>query len=75
MSWYLRSASDYDTHRGELRPDGTVAARCRIEFVPKPLPFDRIALPGLPQDRDQICRACHHPGKAPTAAQRATGRT
>lgn len=58
MSWYLRSSSDYDTHRGELRPDGTVAARCGIEFVPKPLPYDRVALPGHPQDRDQICRTC-----------------
>ena len=75
MSWYLRSAGDHDTHRGELRPDGTVAARCGIEFVPKTLPFNRIALPGHPQDRDQICPACQQPGKAPATAQRTTGRT
>ncbi len=48
MSWYLRSTSDRDTHRGELRPDGTVAAQCGVVFRPKPLPFDRIALPGHP---------------------------
>jgi hypothetical protein len=58
MSWYLRSISDRDTHRGELRPDGTVVARCGVVFRPKSLPYDRIALPGHPQDRDQICPDC-----------------
>lgn len=72
VSWYLRSAGDCDTHCGELRPDGMVAALCGAVFVPKPLPLDRIALPGHPQDRDQICPACQHPGKAPATPQRAT---
>ncbi len=58
MSWYLRSTSDLDTHRGELHPDGTVVAQCGIRFPSLRLPFDRIALPGHPQDRDQICPRC-----------------
>jgi hypothetical protein len=56
VSWYLRSTSDLDTHQGELAQDGTLVARCGIRFAP--LPFDRIALPGHPQDRDQICPQC-----------------
>lgn len=59
MSWYLRSAADHDTHRGELNPDGTVVAQCGIRFTPRPLPLGRIALPGHPQDRDQICPECN----------------
>ena len=58
MSWYLRSTSDLDTHRGELAQDGTVVAQCGIRFPPRPLPFDRLALPGHPQDRAQICPRC-----------------
>ncbi len=58
MSWYLRSTSDLDTHRGELAHDGTVVAQCGIRFPPLRLPFDRIALPGHPPDRDQICPRC-----------------
>ncbi|MGH3755324.1 MAG: hypothetical protein ACRDRP_22035 [Pseudonocardiaceae bacterium] len=59
MSWYLRTANDAGTHRGELRPGDMVAARCGAVFRPKPLLFDRIALPGHPRDRDQICPDCH----------------
>lgn len=59
MSWYLRSVHDRDTHRAEqLRADGTVVADCGVEFVPRPLPFGRIALPGNPLDPDQVCPAC-----------------
>ncbi|MGH3755327.1 MAG: hypothetical protein ACRDRP_22050 [Pseudonocardiaceae bacterium] len=58
MSWFLRSTSDRDTHRGELHPDGTVVAQCGIRSEPLPLPFDRIALPGHPPDRDQVCPRC-----------------
>jgi hypothetical protein len=58
VSWYLRSTRDRDTHRGELHHDGTVAAQCGIRFPPRPLPFNRVALPGRPQDRDQICPDC-----------------
>ncbi|MGH3975266.1 MAG: hypothetical protein ACRDS9_18350 [Pseudonocardiaceae bacterium] len=58
MSWYLRSINDRDTHCGDLVQDGTVVARCGIRFKPLPLPFNRIALPGHPQDRDQICPDC-----------------
>jgi hypothetical protein len=50
--------ADRDTHRGELAQDGTVVARCGIRFEPLRLPFNRIALPGHPQDRDQICPRC-----------------
>lgn len=58
MKWYLRSTSDHDTHRGNLQLDGTVAVLCGIRFKPRELPFDRIALPGHPQDCDQICPQC-----------------
>ncbi|MGH3845640.1 MAG: hypothetical protein ACRDS0_30065 [Pseudonocardiaceae bacterium] len=58
-SWYLRSMGDRDTHRGELRPDGTVTAACGINFHPLCLLRDTgPALPGLPPDPDQICPAC-----------------
>ena len=57
MKWYLRSTGDRDTHRGELRRDGTVAAQCGIRFEPRELPGG-LALPGYPQDRDQICPNC-----------------
>jgi hypothetical protein len=59
VSWYVRSRADADTHRAdEIRRDGTVVARCGVVFAPRPLPFDRIALPGHPQDRDQVCPDC-----------------
>ena len=59
MTWYLRSISDGDTHCGQLDSDGTVAAQCGIQFSPRPLPFNRIALPpGYPPDPDQICPDC-----------------
>ena len=61
MTWFLRSISDRDTHRGELY-DGIVLAACGIRFEPLPLPFNRIALPGWPQDRDQICPDCRAAG-------------
>ena len=59
MTWYLRSTGDRDTHRGALRPDGTVVAQCGAVFPPKPLPYGRIALPGHPHDPDQICPECN----------------
>jgi hypothetical protein len=58
VSWYLRSIADHDTHHGELQPDGTVAARCGIQFAPRPLPRGTVALPGHPYDHDQICPEC-----------------
>lgn len=58
VSWYLRSASDWDTHRGVFRQDGLVAAQCGIRFKPRPLAFGRTALPGNPLDPDQICPGC-----------------
>jgi hypothetical protein len=57
-NWYLRSMGDRDTHCGELQPDGSVRARCGVSFQPRPLPYNRIALPGQPQDPDQICPQC-----------------
>jgi hypothetical protein len=56
--WYLRSVSDADTHCGELRPHGLVYAQCGAVFRPRPLPFDRLALPGQPLDPSQICPQC-----------------
>ena len=59
MSWYLRSTADQDTHRASgLRADGTVATECGLQFRPRPLPMGGVALPGHPQDRDQICPDC-----------------
>ncbi|MGH3821291.1 MAG: hypothetical protein ACRDRA_00360 [Pseudonocardiaceae bacterium] len=54
MSWYLQSIHDRDTHRADLlRTNGSVVAECGVEFMPRPLPFGRIALPGHPLDPDQ----------------------
>lgn len=58
MGWYLRSAGDLDTHQGELQADGTVLGRCGVTFRPRPLPYDRVALPGQPQDPLQVCPQC-----------------
>jgi hypothetical protein len=60
VSWYLRSIGDRDTHRGEWSPvTRSVIAVCGVEFVPLPLPFDRIALSGSPPDPAQICPQCY----------------
>ncbi|MGH3943517.1 MAG: hypothetical protein ACRDRY_15850 [Pseudonocardiaceae bacterium] len=59
MSWYLRSIGDADTHCGDLRDDGAVLGRCGVVFQPRQLPLGRLALPGQPQDRDQICPQCY----------------
>ena len=48
MSWYLRSLCDHDTHRGELRQDGTVVALCGITSRPRLRPAGTVALPGQP---------------------------
>lgn len=73
MSWYLRSVRDRDTHRAEqLRANGTVVAECGVEFMPRPLPFGRIALPGNPLDPDQICPACAKTRSQSSGGRRAT---
>jgi hypothetical protein len=59
MSWYLRSLCDHDTHRGELRHDGTVVALCGVTFRPRLLPAGTVALPGQPPDPAQICPQCY----------------
>jgi hypothetical protein len=59
VSWYLRSLCDRDTHRGELRHDGTVIALCGITFRPRLLPAGTVALPGQPPDPAQICPRCY----------------
>jgi hypothetical protein len=51
VSWYLRSLCDRDTHRGELRHDGTVVALCGVTFRPRLLPVGTVALPGQPPRR------------------------
>jgi hypothetical protein len=58
MNWYLRSMGDQDTHRAELRADGSVHALCGIEFVPRELPLGGPALPAYPLDPEQVCQAC-----------------
>lgn len=57
--WYLRSMGDRDTHCGTYSTvTRSVHALCGVEFVPRPLPYGRIALPGPPQDPAQICPQC-----------------
>ncbi|MGH3782783.1 MAG: hypothetical protein ACRDRO_19735 [Pseudonocardiaceae bacterium] len=59
MSWYLRSLTDADTHRGHSSAvTRSVHALCGVEFVPRPLPLGGPALPGAPLDPDQVCPAC-----------------
>lgn len=62
MAWYLRSAADHDTHRGELDQNDVVVAVCGATFQPLRLPYGRIALPGNPYDRDQVCPECQPGG-------------
>lgn len=57
--WYLRSYSDRDTHHGHYSTvSRSVHAVCGIEFVPRSLPYNRIALPSNPLDPDQVCPQC-----------------
>lgn len=58
MTWYLKSIHDGDTHRGEITADGLVRAVCGVVFTPYLLPQGGIALPGYPQDPDQVCPEC-----------------
>lgn len=74
MTWYLRSMGDQDTHEGELGAKGTVAASCGVRFTPLPLPYDRVSLPGYPQDRDQICPTCETRRKQGVSRRPSTGR-
>lgn len=69
LSWYLRSLGDRDTHRGQMRGDGTVLARCGVSFTPRPTlrvvgppPGELVsagpALRGHPPDPEQVCPQC-----------------
>lgn len=69
LTWYLRSPGDHDTHRGRMRDDGTVLARCGALFTPQPtltvvgpppgqLATGGLALPGNPPDPEQVCPQC-----------------
>ena len=60
MEWYLRSLGDRDTHRGELRPDGTVTAVCGAVFRPVQYLGKDPALSGEPADPQQVCLTCRH---------------
>ncbi len=71
MSWYQRSLGDHDTHRGDLREDGTVLAQCGVSFTPRPtlrvvrlppgeLVTGDLALGGSPPDPEQVCPECGH---------------
>lgn len=60
-TWFLRSMGDQDTHAGTYSVvTRSVHARCGAEFQPLPIGVhgDRIALPGVPPDPDQICPTC-----------------
>jgi hypothetical protein len=76
LTWFLRSLSDHDTHRGELRDDGSVLAHCGASFTPRPtlkvigpppgtLATGQLALRGSPPDPDQICPQCQHSKENP----------
>jgi hypothetical protein len=73
LRWFLRSLGDHDTHRGNLRSDGTVLARCGALFIPRPtltvvgpppgtLVTGPLALKGSPPDPDQVCPDCRGGG-------------
>lgn len=65
-AWFLRSVQDRDTHTGVYSgASRSVHALCGIEFVPRPLAYGRIALPGAPLDPDQVCPRCQHSGSRP----------
>jgi hypothetical protein len=60
--WYVRSLSDYDTHRGWYCTSiGRVHAVCGVEFAPLPVGWsgDRLALTGQPPDPEQVCPDCY----------------
>jgi hypothetical protein len=59
MQQYLQSLGDRDTHRGELRPDGTVTA-VRHSVHPVQYLHNDPALHDTPTDPQQICPKCHH---------------
>lgn len=55
MTWYRKSLSGHDTHRGHLRRGG-VPALCGVEFSPLRAERTRSpALPGEPPSPDQTC--------------------
>ena len=59
MTWYRRSLSDRDTHRGHVRR-GRALAACGVEFSPlRAWRQSGSALPGEPPDPDQICPECY----------------
>ncbi|MGH3898773.1 MAG: hypothetical protein ACRDTA_11080 [Pseudonocardiaceae bacterium] len=63
MSWYLRSLGDHDTHRGSYSiVTRSVHSVCGVEFVPRRLLPGGPALPGHPQDPDQVCPQCRAVG-------------
>lgn len=64
MTWYVRSRSNQDTHRGHLRR-GRVLAMCGVEFSPLRGTFARTALPGEPSDVQQICPECFGQARTP----------
>jgi hypothetical protein len=77
MTWYLRSLTDHDTHRGHLRR-GTVLTACGVEFSPlRAWRKGGLALPGKPPDPEQVCVECYWTslaGALPSHAEKAFGR-
>lgn len=68
MTWYLRSLSDADTHRGVLE-SGAVFALCGATFPPLPLAYGTVALLGGPADPGQICPRCYRATVTPPTRQ------
>lgn len=61
MTWYLRSLSDQDTHRGELHGDGTVTAVCGATFRPK----TTLRISGQPGEQQLVDAGPALPGNPP----------
>jgi hypothetical protein len=57
VSWYLRSASDHDTHQGTMSR-GSVIAACGIRFPPRTIAFGRKRAVRQAADPQQICPRC-----------------
>ena len=58
MDWFMRTLANRDTHKGELRDDGTVATVCGIAFRPMRHYRASTVLPGEPPDPTRVCPRC-----------------
>jgi len=51
LSWYPRSRTGRDIHRGVLSGEGMVSAVCGVQFRPQ-------GTAGCPPDPERVCLAC-----------------